>query len=795
MKNKIITCLVIGILSVLLFSNVLYSQTAQEYLKNGLALKQSGNIDGAIKMLEKAVTVDKKFAQAYYELGYLYKSKETPASLATAEEMILEARKNGFNQQKCYEALALISEDRTMYSTARDMWGKVLEKDSANTIALLGIARAYAKEADENRCRIDRPTGIITILPYAYPDPGAISVDDKNYFIYNYIKYPALFGIKTIKDFYLDKPFRLDPIRWDDFVNQLDSYAEAYNKKVLKKEPENRDALYQLGLLYFSKMVFINTAGEEDRSSNTTAQKAASTKGFDPQSPKSDVIGYVQDTLYLNKFIQLFETLVENHPDDKDGHLFLGLGHHRNGDYEQAFEEYKTASGLMSEKEREVFSDISLLRTGAFSDSAGSGRSNEDVEKYWYRRDPVYLTPYNERELEHYSRVAEANLRFSIPRLGTEGWNTLQGKIWIKYGPPKAYRKWKDTEIYESIPRGLFPPKTLDFWSYDKFSFVLETGISDEIHKYYFNVNDRFNFKDIAKDVEREYPEIYEYKPKGTFIEFPLSAAQFRGEKGKTRLEVYYGVPFNKIHFDKDEDNYYASFKTGVFIHNADWERLVGDIQEGGIEMKVSEFDTNKIATGKYDYQMPPTGSLPLYHFDFEIQDLNSDNIGFFKDSLLIERFGYDSLQISTVVPAAEISMIDSTGAMTFDNIAMEPNPRKSYSAGKPLWFYCEIYNLKRNTATGTTDYTVGYALNYKEKENLSVVDKLKQIVRLIVNKRQIQVGAQFTNRGRNSDEPLFLRLEHNLTDEGIYILQITVTDNIAHKSSKRTAEFRIANQ
>ena len=782
----------IALLCLFLFSPA-YSQTAQEYFSRGLTLKQQGDSDAAIEELEKAVALDKNFARAYYELGLLYQSKGTPTSLKRAEEMFFEGMRADKDDVPYQKALALLFEDRVMYTNARMMWNDVLKQNPRDIDAFLGIARTYANEAERDRCRVD------TVGEF----------DDRNLFEYKYIKYMVTdfsLPLMSMKDFYLGKIDRMDPVRWDEFITQKDSLAEEYNKKVLAIDPVNRDALFQLGLLYYNKVVYVNSFGEEVRPKTPSQEVEPKVNipqkkpAYDIQSPETDFIGYKQDKEGLIKFAELFEELVERHPDDKDGQLFLGLAYHRLSDYEKAYEHYKTVYSLMSEKERAVFSDISLLRTGAFTDTAVYHPTKEEAAQFWYRNDPIYLTPYSERELEHYSRVAEAKLRFSVPRLGIEGWDTDQGKVWIKYGQPKFKRKWiineplDSAEIRRYLAAGIIPNTRNEFWSYDDFSFIFERGVSDQPNTYRFGIMGFLNFHEIVKDTEKEHPEHYEYKPKGKFIEFPILAAQFRGDAGNTRLEVYYGVPFNMIQFERENDMYYASFKTGMFIHNQNWEKVIGDIQETGFELKVSETDTSsdQVAVGKYKYQLLPPEKPSWYKFDFEMQDLQSENIGFFKDSLNIIRFGYDKFQMSDIVPAWNVTLIDSTVERTFDNINVEPNPRRFYRVDQPLYFYTEIYNLALNDTTSATDYTVEYSMIFKGKEDVSVLESLK---RLVVNREPLQVGAKYTNRGSRRDEPLFLRIEHNLTQEGQYLLMLTVTDNNSKTTETQSVLIRIFNK
>ena len=59
------------------------------------------------------------------------------------------------------------------------------------------------------------------------------------------------------------------------------------------------------------------------------------------------------------------------------------------------------------------------------------------LRRFWVKRDPTPGTAVNERQVDFYSRIKEANRRFreggaaEIP-----GWRTDRGRIFIKYGPP-----------------------------------------------------------------------------------------------------------------------------------------------------------------------------------------------------------------------------------------------------------------------------------------------------------------------------------------------------------------------
>jgi len=750
--------LVVSLLVIPVFST-LHAQTAQEYYNQGLELKKQNQIDAAIEALKKAVEKDKKFAEAYYELALLYQSKKTPASLKRAEEAMLAAKKHGSDDVKYLSALALIYEDQNMQPVAKTTWERVQKIEPENIDAFAFFARMHAREINNNKYRAD---------PYATNEHADLPsfLESKHYFYdKNLVDYEIKYAgsMFTQKELELGKKFELmPPIRWDEFVEYDDSLARMYNDKILALNPTDRDALYRQGLLYYDRVSYQSAYDSDDL--------------YD---------GFYPSTEHIDKFVQLFTDLIENHPDDKDGHLFLGLAYHRMNEYEKAGEHFTIAKNLMSSEERAVFENIGYLKVGGLEETE-IHTAESDTSKFWHQRDPLYLTSYNERELEHYSRVAEANLRFSVPRKDIEGWQTEQGKIFIKYGSPKNRVWYKALEVRQ---RGSdIENFTWDYWHYDNFAFVFDKPFGVQENLFKLCVWEGFNFKEISTDVEKEYPEYYEYEPKGLFIDFTYDAATFRGEDGRTRMEVYYGVPFNKVRFEKEGEYYYGNYQTGVFLHDRKWDQVLEDVQYKDLQFEVTAIDTssNDFTVDKLINQVEPDS----YYFAIEIQDMYSYNVGTYRDTVKVEEYGYDSLQISDIQLGTDNKLIDSTGAVTGEKLGIIPNPPRFYRTNQPIHIYYEIYNLFLNDFPGNTDYTVEYNIEYIGEDKYSIVDYVR---RLIVNEKQdLGVTTIFTSSGREKDESSSLRIDHTLTKEGPYQLTLKVTDNLAHNTVEKSVMLRL---
>ena len=772
--------LVVSLLVIPIFST-LHAQTAQDYYKQGIELKKQNRIDEAIKAFQKAVEKDRKFAEAYYELALLYQSKKTPASRKLAEDALLAAKKHGSNDLKYLTALALLYEEMNMFPVAKTTWERVLKLEPENIDALAGMARYHVHESQNYKNRVDYNLDQFkNLIPekewkfreknpldiYYIPEMKLLRDDVVEYCIFhpmlwdkNMLEYlkNSLGVVITYADLHnFIEIVGPGEIKFHEFVAFEDSNVIKYNKKILSLDPENRDALFRLGIVYF-------------------------------------------DNNNLNEFSMLFKELVEKYPDDKDGHLFLGLANHRLHDYDKAFEHYEIAKSLMTYEEHSVFANVGYLKIGGLQET--ELRTADNDSEFWVQRDPLYLTTYNERQLEHYSRVAEANLRFSVPSKGIDGWQSDRGKIFIKYGNPEKKknlnagdtRKLLKKEYYDFLKRYLrtdFETEYLkrDFWYFDDFTFMFETSTFDKKNDYKLGIMTGLNYEEIATEVEKEYPELYKYEPKGLFIDFPFDVATFRGEEGRTRMEVYYGVPFNKVLFEEEGEYYYGNYEVGIFFHDQNWKRVLEDVQYKDLQFEVTAIDTSSddFTVDQLVNQVEPDS----YYLAVEMRDMYSDNVGTYRDTVNVEKYGYETLQISDIQLAMNIKLRDSTGAVTRDNLNIIPNPPRFYRANQPIYIYYEIYNLFLDGFPGNTDYTVEYNIEYIGEDKYSIVDYVR---RLILNEKQeLGVTTKFTRSGRERDESSFLRIDHSLTKPGPYRLTLKVIDNIAHKTVEKSVVLRL---
>ncbi|MDX1440816.1 MAG: GWxTD domain-containing protein, partial [Rubricoccaceae bacterium] len=241
-------------------------------------------------------------------------------------------------------------------------------------------------------------------------------------------------------------------------------------------------------------------------------------------------------------------------PEDVEMWLYLGLANHRLGRDDAAETCYREAFERMDESQRGVFEDISLLLP---EEELDEYRENPDAlaARFWTSQEPRYLTPYNERKIEHYARLTYADLMFASEDVDLRGWETERGKIHVRYGVPQS-----DVMIHGGFQRILEQFNTRYFddfavstqemdanrfniWDYGDFRFVFEDPLNSGEFRLYSPPADlfavvgggaveRYDYEMIARETFRENPEEYDYSPPGRQIGLPYLVTNFKGEEG-----------------------------------------------------------------------------------------------------------------------------------------------------------------------------------------------------------------------------------------------------------------------
>ncbi len=517
------------------------------------------------------------------------------------------------------------------------------------------------------------------------------------------------------------------PLSYREFAIDDFDQAVSYLKRALAIDPENREAKYLLGNLYYE-------VGDYDQ------------------------------------MIELFRKAIEEDSSDTNYNLFLGLAYLANRQYCEAAHCFQRVIPRLSEAERRVFTRPLFLKS-----LQGDSVTAAEASRYWRQNDPMFLTPENERLLEHYGRVAYANLRFSVPRLGIEGWNTDRGRTYIRYGRPRFLM-----EYGKSIDGGAVYPPT-QIWIYKDFYLYFSDEFWNGEYRFTqppLSVKSRFrertliDFTIVSQNLFRTMPERFEFEmPGGTFV-VPYRFNFFR--RGN-RLEglLVFELP-RMTEYPRER------FSLGLFRLNRDripessWKQ---EIQVNPFASPFNNLDSMLVAF------FPFQTDSGKFRYSLELIDRQEERNFVHRDSLMLPPLLCDSLTVSDLLLAYDIQTDKISHYYHRGRLSILPSATNIFSRNQPLYLYFEIYNIPYARPAERVSLRVENTLTALKNRNI--------FYRLFGKKeREISIVNEYVTTSQQDFIVQTLDLSNLLP--GKYRLKITVSEKRSGQRCTRSTEFEI---
>lgn len=482
--------------------------------------------------------------------------------------------------------------------------------------------------------------------------------------------------------------------------------------------------------------------------------------------------------------IPLLKKIVLLEPDNKNAFLFLGYLYYKTANFDSCKSAYNKAMDLMSADEREDFQTNTALQ---FFDNEEINKNQIDsiLNKFWNSRDPLYLTEYNERLLEHYSRVVYSNLKFSVEDQDVTGWNSDRGEILIRYGEPlkrvrlrpyinaggrTALMLKTDLWIYKDKEFGF----TDDYWTGDyRFSVPNYLGRHFSQYKY-----DTYTYTEYLR---RTNPEDFEPVYKGPVFSLPYNIVQFKdiSEPPSNVTQVYlnYGVDIaGRFEF---KNRYKLKHESGLFFFDIDANKITEDRNEftylgNDRILKLNNKEKYWINTLTIDAH-PDTGTVA-----FEVVRDNDDAVSSNHFDYRIKEFDNSELSLSDIVLATDVGVsADINGSIKRKNLQILPNPTNTFTFQNKIFIYYEVYNLEQGADNKTSFKQTIKIL--RQEENSFVDDLFSSISGLFVsdgNDNELTLETNYQSFEKNTQ--VYLQIDMSNYDPGDYRVSVTVEDKIS---------------
>ncbi len=368
--------------------------------------------------------------------------------------------------------------------------------------------------------------------------------------------------------------------------------------------------------------------------------------------------------------------------------------------------------------------------------------TNDRRDRFWRSLDPLFLTGFNERKMEHLSRVAYANLRYSRPFKGIAGWQTDTGRTFIKFGryiKRISYGTMK-TWFYETFRISFKSSDGLDAWRFgpgsagggavgdlrenvrivngnDPYSV---TQLRNDLGDFYAGRNRRNMWgtpEPPARHVFRDTPQRYIDPYRELKYRMPRQVAAFQ-EGDSIRVEFAYAIPKARVRVNGPDG--LLDLEDGVFLFDEHWDQAYR--RKMDVTMRWPVFDKaaesvrdslrrNHVVSFRTLRVAPKPQRLVV-----EVRDRGTGSIGTFRE---LRAFGTaDSLLTMSDLLLASGIQPKTPFPEGRDDLRVTPNPLHTYGRSEPVFIYLEIYNLAKNRF-GRTKYRISYRLTRPDREEI----------------------------------------------------------------------------
>jgi GWxTD domain-containing protein len=760
----------------------------------GILSFRSGNYSEAVSQFEKALSADPNNAEAHFLLARLFWETDLRDSKRAKKEiqdaLLIEPNNVQYlvaSLQQLREDAAFFFTDKTRERLRRDLAKKIIVLDETNSFAHEELGKTYIRDFWRYRNALMYPT--LTFNEYKYrgssePDPMATRLLDD-------LRDLEEATGQAASDVRTEQMGSVEA-NWDPSSIFM---ADEFDVDALKKQGfPVMDMSGRAQVAYDKAIVHLNASLESDPRQRSV---------YDHLMEIYSLKGEFDEALKMLSQMYVF------FPEDLKLWTYLGYAHYHSGNLEAASKSFETAFRYMDETTSYAYTHLESILP------ADELRLYEQdpaayAARFWISKDPRYLTPYNERKIEHYARLTYADLLYGAPLVDLKGWNTERGQILVRYGIPQGdvvIIPRSGSGVRNSTPADdgnsaslaiqvgrsgtghdmMEEANTYNIWDYGEFKFVFEDPFRNGEYRLYSPsaadltagglpwVND-YTIK--AKETIKRTPERYTYKAPGRQIELPFVVASFKGKTNNTDVYVNYAIPITTAFNPKQEFiNVTASAGTFVVAENRDMLVERRRTIYGLPTSQVVQFDESNLWV---DTQMMSTP--PGHHeVSVEFETSGGSTVAVQRREVDIHDFSGSQLSMSDILLAYRIEETDNGKPIVAtdifrNNLSIQPAPWTVFALDQPMYIYFEVYNLTLGS-DAQARYEVEATLT--PKDSGSGVGKLLRGL-FGGSKGGVSTGVPISVSSTTDGQYLILDALNQET--GLFILKVKIKDTVSGK-------------
>lgn len=427
----------------------------------------------------------------------------------------------------------------------------------------------------------------------------------------------------------------------------------------------------------------------------------------------------------------------------------------------------------------------------------------EFFHKLWVSRDPTPASDTNVRLAEHYRRLLYADeyfiydgfrtwfnnpdkltyLNFNAVYKLNEEYND-KGFIYIRHGQRDDWastvaENMPSNESWLYYPTNTTPEMTFHFFLENTINFwrlgpvIIDTQMLDDrihwgpIYSRMARANplERMSIQnEMAEESKKSITNAlatdrHTWAEKVEPILIPYTGATFRGENGETIMEIYYGIPIEKLDFKKQTEEKKIAVESGFSLHDNDWN-LVKKTQDEILvpaEKSKNYIEINRFAVKPDSYRVA-----------FHVRQPETEILGGWKLLVIADDYSKDELAMSEIELASRIEPSNADSRFVKNGLTVVPNPASNFSKKNPVYIYFEIYGLE--LADKTNQFAIEYTLTLLK-------DKTRKFLGIFGGGGKSSITTEIDREGANEMSVEYLAIDASSMKAGDYELKVKVTD------------------
>lgn len=455
---------------------------------------------------------------------------------------------------------------------------------------------------------------------------------------------------------------------------------------------------------------------------------------------------------------------------------------YKERNFERSYDLFSMGIHRLSPENAKGYFDIALLLSPQQKkdyDKMSEGRKKIYSDSVWQSYDPDLTTELNEKKVEHFARVYMAEIMHSQPDRGKHAWDTDQGKLYIRYGPPD-YARWKLPED-EDLKLNCQWRWIYYFNGRPVYLTFLNTFGGNS---YALAPMDYGGSEYEAYVLSAEIPNVVRFAEQNNLIHSIFSYFIYKGPDNQSMIDLFVATPYDQFVYKPLQ---------GHAVCNVEYRSALSDlegnpIKRGMYNQKVVISPTlsqNSDFYNFYTITMPaPAESLKV---SCAIEQKAAERVNIYEMPLDVYNFNDSGFHLSSLILASKVGDKEKDSQFNRRNIKLIPNFTRTYRNNDTLIVYYEIYDLPTNIRN-RTHYRLSYSITEVEPPS----NLFRAIAGILAGKQKTEITHTADRGDIRTDLYEPLKIDISSLKPGLYDFTLNVEDLIIGKHITRQTRFSV---